>query len=88
MPLNMKITEICGLNVNEVTELHQFIQRQVEYIDQSAAMQKQKGTIIKDRIFTIKEVQRDYKGKLVFRIYFKGDSFGRCALFDELRFVD
>lgn len=33
----------------------------------------------REEIFTIGSLQFDYAGRLCYRVYFEGDTFGRCA---------
>jgi len=74
----------CGaselFNIGGKNGLEWYIGKSVMYkphLQRDKAFVKANGTIIINRVFVIKETQRNYKGEPRLRGYWDGDTFGR-----------
>lgn len=61
-------------------ELAKFLGKTVKYKEEllTADFVRANGSLCREEVFEIREVQKNHAGKSVLRGYFKGDTFGRC----------
>lgn len=66
------------------------IGRRVAFIGSSEEIRRKQGSSGFEHTFTVIGIQKDYRGSLAYRVTCNGflDSFGKCALPDEITFLD